>query len=123
VFVSPHVHALCGAVLHSQVQIAGAPIILANDKGTIRAFHNVCRHRGAQLVSEKCTNRRTILCPYHRWGYALDGRLMGTPSFDDDPDGKKVPEKLRELFKTGQWWQTLNFLLSFLAGRTLVFHR
>jgi len=83
------------------VLVAGAPIILANDNGTIRAFHNVCRHRGAQLVSEKCTKRRTILCPYHRWGYALDGRLMGTPSFDDDPDGKKVPEKLRELFKTG----------------------
>jgi len=83
------------------VTIAGSPIILANDKGTIRAFHNVCRHRGAQLVSEKCTNRRTILCPYHRWGYALDGRLVGTPAFDADPSGKAIPEKLREQFKTG----------------------
>jgi len=75
-------------------------VVLANDKGTIRAFHNVCSHRGAQLVSSKCSKRRTILCPYHRWGYALDGRLVGTPSFDDDPEGKKVPEKLREKFRT-----------------------
>ena len=80
--------------------VGGSPVILANDKGTIRAFHNVCRHRGAMLVTERCTKRRTILCPYHRWGYALDGRLMGTPAFDEDPMGKKVPEKLREKFRT-----------------------
>eukprot|EP00035_Acanthoeca_spectabilis_P006566 m.126278 g.126278 ORF g.126278 m.126278 type:complete len:178 (-) comp13565_c0_seq6:126-659(-) len=48
------------------VTTGNAKIILANDGGTIRAFHNVCRHRGAQLVSEPCTRRRTILCPYHR---------------------------------------------------------
>ena len=52
--------------------VGGENIILANDNGTIRAFHNVCRHRGAQLVTEKCEKRRTILCPYHRWGYALE---------------------------------------------------
>ncbi|KAL1499090.1 hypothetical protein AB1Y20_013604 [Prymnesium parvum] len=80
--------------------IGGAPVLLVNDKGVIRAFHNVCRHRGAQLVHDKCSKRSTILCPYHRWGYALDGRLVGTPSFDDDPNGKRVPEKLREKFRT-----------------------
>jgi len=82
------------------VSVGNTSIILANDKGTIRAFHNVCRHRGAKLVSEKCSKRRTILCPYHRWGYALDGRLLATPSFDDDPCGKKVPERLRAQFST-----------------------
>ena len=76
------------------------PIVIANDKGTIRAFHNVCSHRGAKLVHEKCSKRKTLLCPYHRWGYALDGRLMGTPDFDDDETGKKVPEALREKFRT-----------------------
>jgi choline monooxygenase len=79
-------------------QIGNQNIILVNDKGTIRAFHNVCRHRGAQLVEERCTKRRTILCPYHRWGYALDGRLMATPSWDGDETGKAVPEKLRKKF-------------------------
>lgn len=82
------------------VTVGDQRLILANDKGTIRAFHNVCRHRGAQLVSEKCSKRRTILCPYHRWGYALDGRLMGTPSWDADESGKGVPEKLRAKFKS-----------------------
>jgi len=80
--------------------IGGAPVVLANDKGTIRAFHNVCSHRGAQLVSERCTKRRTILCPYHRWGYALDGRLVGTPAFDADDSGKNIPQALREKFRT-----------------------
>lgn len=80
--------------------VGGAPVVLANDKGTIRAFHNVCSHRGAQLVSERCTKRRTILCPYHRWGYALDGRLIGTPAFDADDSGKHIPEALREKFRT-----------------------
>eukprot|EP00040_Diaphanoeca_grandis_P004214 m.27601 g.27601 ORF g.27601 m.27601 type:complete len:470 (-) comp15773_c0_seq1:470-1879(-) len=82
------------------VTVGGQSIILTNDRGTIRAFQNVCRHRGAQLVGEKCTRRKTILCPYHRWGYALDGRLMGTPSWDTDEMGKTVPEKIREKFKT-----------------------
>jgi len=80
--------------------VGGSPIILANDKGTIRAFHNVCRHRGARLVKEKCTKRRTILCPYHRWGYALDGRLLAMPAFDDEASGKKLPEHIRETFST-----------------------
>lgn len=78
--------------------VGGVPILLANDKGTIRAFHNVCRHRGAQLVQEKCSKRRTILCPYHRWGYSLDGRLRATPDFDSDAEGKRLPSNVREKF-------------------------
>jgi hypothetical protein len=54
----------------------------------------------AQLVEQRCTRRRTILCPYHRWGYSLDGRLRATPDFDDDASGIKVPQKLREAFNT-----------------------
>jgi choline monooxygenase len=42
--------------------IGGQGVVLVNDKGTIRAFQNVCRHRGAQLVSEPCSKRRTLLC-------------------------------------------------------------
>jgi phenylpropionate dioxygenase-like ring-hydroxylating dioxygenase large terminal subunit len=90
------------------VSIAGQSFIIVNDAGTIRAFHNVCRHRGAQLVAAPCAKRKTILCPYHRWGYALDGRLVGTPSFDVDEAGcrgtsaqdAQVPPAMRELFST-----------------------
>ena len=78
------------------VNVGGASLLLANDGGTVRAFHNVCRHRGAKLVEEPCSKRRTILCPYHRWGYALDGRLIATPSFDDTADGRRIPEHIRQ---------------------------
>ena len=93
----------CDLADHGDVMpatVGGASIILANDKGTIRAFHNVCRHRGAKLVNERCTKRRTILCPYHRWGYALDGSLRATPDFDSDVEGKRLPENIREKFST-----------------------
>mmetsp|Transcript_6123 Transcript_6123/g.19702 ORF Transcript_6123/g.19702 Transcript_6123/m.19702 type:complete len:442 (+) Transcript_6123:174-1499(+) len=82
------------------VNVGGASLLLANDGGTVRAFHNVCRHRGAKLVEEPCSKRRTILCPYHRWGYALDGRLIATPSFDDTADGRRIPEHIRQKFCT-----------------------
>ena len=55
--------------------IGGAPMImLRDDLGKVRCFHNVCRHRGAQLVTTPC-NKRSITCPYHAWNYGLDGRL------------------------------------------------
>ncbi len=61
--------------------LAGMPILLVRDgDDTIRAFHNICRHRGVQLVSDKL-NRNNILCPYHAWSYGLDGSLARTPSF------------------------------------------
>jgi hypothetical protein len=46
---------------------------------------------------------------------------MGTPSFDDDPDGKKVPEKLRELFKTGQCRHKSNLTLASSPSEYRVF--
>ena len=61
--------------------LAGMPILVVRDNdGAIRAFHNICRHRGVQLVSDKL-NRTNILCPYHAWSYGLDGALARTPSF------------------------------------------
>lgn len=75
------------------VEIGGAPLVLARGQdGIPRAFHNVCRHRGARLVSAPC-RRRSFTCPYHAWNYALDGRLRARPHFsgpdrvDTFPDG------------------------------------
>lgn len=63
------------------VEAAGLPILLVRGPdGTVRGFHNVCRHRGAALVDEPC-RRSVIVCPYHRWSYALDGRLRQRPHF------------------------------------------
>lgn len=60
--------------------VAGAPVLLLRNKeGAIRAFHNVCRHRGATILNEPCKGRTTLVCPYHRWTYDLDGKLRATP--------------------------------------------
>jgi choline monooxygenase len=45
---------------------------------TLRAFVNVCRHRGSVIVSEQ-GKRETLQCPYHAWTYDLDGRLRTAP--------------------------------------------
>ncbi|MBB2200074.1 aromatic ring-hydroxylating oxygenase subunit alpha [Gluconacetobacter tumulisoli] len=49
-------------------------IILRDQDGNLRGFHNVCQHRGHQLLSG-CGHVNTISCPYHAWVYRLDGHL------------------------------------------------
>jgi len=48
---------------------------------SLRAFHNICRHRGLQLVNQPCNVQGNLRCPYHSWTYKLDGRLKSTPHF------------------------------------------
>lgn len=55
------------------------PILLTRDgDGVVRAFLNVCRHRGAR-VAEGCGEARRFVCPYHAWTFAADGRLAARP--------------------------------------------
>ena len=62
------------------LSLQGLPLILLRDQaGEIRVFHNVCSHRGMELVSAPCRSRGAIRCPYHSWAYALDGSLKATP--------------------------------------------
>jgi Rieske 2Fe-2S family protein len=59
-------------------------LIMVRDKsGEVRAFYNVCRHRGARLREDTCGHASAIQCPYHAWTYGLDGRLLGVPHMDD----------------------------------------
>ncbi|MEM7221587.1 MAG: aromatic ring-hydroxylating dioxygenase subunit alpha [Pseudomonadota bacterium] len=53
-------------------------IVMGRD-GHLRAFHNLCRHRGTRLVPESGQARRLIACPYHDWAYDLEGRLIAVP--------------------------------------------
>lgn len=58
----------------------GVPIVATRtDGGEIKAFYNVCRHRGSRIESEPCGNARRLTCPYHSWSYDLDGALRGMP--------------------------------------------
>jgi choline monooxygenase len=62
---------------------AGNPILVVRGKDNIlRAFFNVCRHRGGPLAIEEHGNCSILQCKYHGWTYLLDGSLRGTPKFD-----------------------------------------
>ncbi|MEU2362259.1 aromatic ring-hydroxylating dioxygenase subunit alpha [Streptomyces noursei] len=62
-------------------------LITRNRTGELRAFLNVCRHRGAQLcTAESGEVRRNLQCPYHAWTYDLDGRLVAAPNLQRMPD-------------------------------------
>jgi carnitine monooxygenase subunit len=52
--------------------------------GELRAFVNVCRHRGHEVVSG-CGRRETLQCPYHAWTYELDGSLRKAPRSEREP--------------------------------------
>lgn len=61
------------------------PIVATrDDDGELRAFVNVCRHRG-HLVASGDGCRRTLQCPYHAWTYGLDGRLLRAPRSEREP--------------------------------------
>ena len=63
----------------------GVPILVTRDaEGMLRAFVNVCRHRGA-VLTEGCGTRSTIQCHYHAWTYDLDGSLRSAPRTDREP--------------------------------------
>lgn len=66
-------------------EVAGESIIITRDSDkSVRAFYNVCRHRGTRLVTEpegKFSGR--IQCGYHGWTYGLDGRLIGAPHMEE----------------------------------------
>ena len=62
----------------------GAPIVLTRAaEGRVRAFYNVCRHRGMALVAAggcepaRAKPCKALVCPYHAWTYELDGTLRG----------------------------------------------
>ena len=60
--------------------VSGLPLLLMrNEQGQLRAFLNVCRHRGAR-VAEGCGKARALVCPYHAWSYDFDGRLKARPA-------------------------------------------
>ena len=62
------------------VKLLGLPLLMLRDRaGAVKVFHNVCSHRGLELVSQPCRSKGLIRCPYHSWSYGLDGALKATP--------------------------------------------
>jgi glycine betaine catabolism A len=62
-------------------KVEGENILIVRGKDhVLRAFLNVCRHRGAKLCSDPSGKTGIIRCPYHSWSYGLDGSLLGVPN-------------------------------------------
>lgn len=78
-------------------EIAGVPVLLVrgNDR-VVRAFANVCRHRGAP-VAGGCGRARVFSCPYHGWTYTLEGKLAGIPEQGSFPGIDKATHGLAPL--------------------------
>ena len=87
-----HASAVADPGSYLACEITGEPVLVARNKdGRLRAFSNVCRHRGA-VLAEGQGQASVIRCPYHAWTYALDGSLIGQPEFEgvEEWDRSKV---------------------------------
>ena len=63
-----------------RMDVAGLPVLLTRDSdGVVRAFINVCRHRGARLVDDERGCRGRFTCPYHAWSFSNRGELLNIP--------------------------------------------
>jgi len=55
-------------------------LVIRSEDGSVNGMHNVCKHRGTQLIKDRRGNiKNMITCPYHAWSYHLDGRLRHAP--------------------------------------------
>lgn len=65
---------------------AGDPIVIVHGMdGTMRAFYNTCRHRGAPVITQDFGKSPRLICGYHNWTYKTDGTLVGVPERQDFP--------------------------------------
>jgi len=84
---------------YALAELCGESVILVRgDDGALRAFYNVCRHRGTRLC-EAASGRfaGAIVCPYHAWTYGLDGRLQAARNMDDVPGFERSDYPLHEV--------------------------
>jgi Rieske 2Fe-2S family protein len=71
------------------VTIGEYPVLIVRDRaGAIRAFHNVCRHRGSRVCLTEKGRTARLVCPYHQWTYDLDGQLLFARQMGEDFDPK-----------------------------------
>jgi Rieske 2Fe-2S family protein len=86
------------------VRVGSEGILLVRDEaGVLRGFHNACRHRGHELLDPGAErSMRAIKCPYHAWVYGLDGRLNGAPRFTGVPGFDREGYPLLEV-RVAEW--------------------
>ncbi|MCY3784764.1 MAG: aromatic ring-hydroxylating dioxygenase subunit alpha [Chloroflexi bacterium] len=72
-----------GQYLSVQAGLNNIFIVMGRDR-RLRAFHNICRHRGTQLLRAVGQTQRAIVCPYHDWTYDLEGQLISVPNREQE---------------------------------------
>jgi Phenylpropionate dioxygenase and related ring-hydroxylating dioxygenases, large terminal subunit len=65
-------------------------IVLRNKENKVKAFFNVCRHRGSRVCLQEKGNTSRFSCPYHSWTYNLDGKLLAAKSLREGIDKSKL---------------------------------
>ena len=79
---------------HTLEYIGESVIVVRGNDRQLRAFTNVCRHRGSRVVDGASGCAKKLVCPYHAWVYDLDGRLTGVPDSQSYPDFDKASHGL-----------------------------
>jgi Rieske 2Fe-2S family protein len=78
---------------HWAVEVGDVGVLLTVVDGTPRAFANVCRHRGHELLpTGGSAGHRAVVCPYHGWSFTLDGTLRAAPGMEGRPDDANLVE-------------------------------
>jgi choline monooxygenase len=84
-----HISQLPRAGSYITASAGSQPVLVVRDEtGSLRAYRNVCRHRGSRLLSGSGQCKAAIRCRYHGWTYRMDGALIGVP------EGMAFGEKL-----------------------------
>ena len=105
-----------------RVEVGDESVLVVRDRGgEIRAFRNLCRHRGARLCIEESGDfGKAIRCMYHAWTYGLDGRLIAAPNMREMPDLVKKDYGLHRV-RAEQWlgyvWVNLDAAAQPLAAQ------
>jgi len=72
-----------GSFIRRELEFARTSLLIVRGKdGAVRAFHNVCTHRGTQLTEEAAGRKSTFSCRYHMWTFGTDGALVSAPDFE-----------------------------------------
>jgi phenylpropionate dioxygenase-like ring-hydroxylating dioxygenase large terminal subunit len=83
-------------------------IISRGTDDVVRAFRNVCRHRGSALLRKPTGTAKRFVCPYHAWGYASDGKLISVPEAHNFGCLNKADKPLRQV--RCQTWRGFIFI-------------
>src|SRR3712207_1778906 len=88
-----HVSAFAERGRYLTAEVAGESMLFVGGRG----FYNVCRHRGARLLTEREGTARRLQCPYHAWSYGFDGTLQNAPHTEQLENFDPACHGLREI--------------------------